>query len=414
MIGMSIWAAAFVAFWLTIGLPTDPLYAFVWIWAAIIAWRCDQPWRSHLGVVRDWSPVVLLLIVYNMSRGFADNGATPHSLELVAADRAMFGGLTGGLVPTVWLQQHLYDPDAVHWWDVLISWVYFSHFVTALAVAVVLWLRDRARWAAFLRRFIVLCALGLTTYFLYPAAPPWWAAKNGLLDPVTRISTRGWREIGMHGAGNMLNAGQLASNQVAAMPSLHAAWSLFVVVFFLPSVRRRWWPLLLAYPLAMVFTLVYSGEHFVIDMMAGWLYVGVTYLVVGVAEQWWAALRSAAAVARAGPGGTARGPSPGGELGGEPPGLVHVPVMTNGAKPAGRVGVDRGEPEPALQRPLHHPYALDPGVRDDDQLAGEPAVQGGEDAVGQRGAEDRLAHRGQPSGPARRPAERQRGDVDPG
>ena len=62
----------------------------------------------------------------------------------------------------------------------------------------------------------------------------------------------------MHGAGNLLNAGQIASNPVAAMPSLHTAWALFVVLFFLRSTRRRWWPLLLAYPLAMTFTLVYA------------------------------------------------------------------------------------------------------------------------------------------------------------
>jgi hypothetical protein len=401
---MTIWAVAFTVFWVTVGLPTDPLYAFAWIWAATIAWRPDRPWRAHLGFARDWSPVALLLVAYNISRGFADNGARPHALELVAADRGIFGGLTGG-VPTVWLQRHLYDPDAIHWWDVLVSWVYFSHFVTAFAVAVVLWLRNRARWAAYLRRFIVLCAIGLATYFAYPAAPPWWASKYGLIEPVTRISTRGWREIGLHGAGNLLNAGQVASNQVAAMPSLHAAWSLFVVLYFFPVVRRRWWPLLLAYPLAMTFTLVYSAEHYVIDMMAGWVAVGLTYLLVGVAERWWAAMRSADRAGRAGAGG---------QLGGERPGLVHVPVVGDGMQPAGRVGVNGGQPQPPLERPLHHPHTLDAGERDDHQLPGERTVDAGKDAVGEARREDGLAHRGQPPGPGRRSGQRKGGDVHPG
>ncbi|WP_245736707.1 phosphatase PAP2 family protein [Micromonospora pattaloongensis] len=284
---MSVWGVAFVAGWFGIGLPTDPLYAFVWLWTATVAWNSHRPWRTHLRFARDWLPVVLLLAAYNLSRGFADNGATPHVLELVAADRWMFGWLLGGDVPTVWLQERLYDPEAVRWWDVLASWVYFSHFVVALAAAVVLWLRNRDRWAAFMRRWAFLCATGLVTYFLYPAAPPWWAAKYGLLEEVARISTRGWRAFGMHGAGNLLNAGQIASNPVAAMPSLHTAFALFVVVFFLGSVRRRWWPLLLAYPLAMTFTLVYAGEHYVIDVLVGWAYVGMTFLVVGLAERWW-------------------------------------------------------------------------------------------------------------------------------
>lgn len=300
VVAMTLWGVAFVAGWLGIGLPTDPAYAFLWIWAATIAWNSSRPWRSHLRFARDWVPVVLLLAVYNLSRGFADNGATPHAYELIVADRVMFGWATGGEVPTVWLQQHLYRPE-VHWWDVLVSWVYFSHFVVALAAAAVLWLRDRGRWAAFMRRWGFLCATGLVTYFLYPAAPPWWAAQNGLLEEVARISTRGWKAFGMHGAGNLLNAGQIASNPVAAMPSLHTAFALFVVLFFLRQTRRRWWPLLLSYPLAMTFTLVYSGEHYVIDVLVGWAYVGMTFLAVGLAERWWAARRARRAAAERGP-----------------------------------------------------------------------------------------------------------------
>ncbi|WP_033774903.1 phosphatase PAP2 family protein [Salinispora pacifica] len=291
VIMMSVWAGAFVLGWLVIGLPTDPAYAFVWIWAATIAWNSTRPWRSHLRFARDWLPVVLLLMLYNLSRGFADNGATPHAYELIVADRVMFGWATGGQVPTVWLQQHLYQPE-VRWWDALVSWVYFSHFVVAMAAAAVLWMRDRQRWAAFMRRWAFLCASGLVTYFLYPAAPPWWAAQNGLLEEVARISTRGWQVFGLHGAGNLLNAGQLASNPVAAMPSLHTAFALFVVLFFLRGTRKRWWPLLLAYPLAMTFTLVYSGEHYVIDVLVGWVYVGMAFLAVGLAERWWAARRA--------------------------------------------------------------------------------------------------------------------------
>ena len=292
LLAMSVWAVAFVAGWLLIGLPTDPLYAFVWLWTATIAWHSSRPWRSHLRFARDWLPIVVLLAIYNLSRGFADNGAIPHAMELVVADVWMFGWATGGQVPTVWLQQHFYDPAGIHWWDVVASWVYFSHFVAALAAAVVLWLRDRGRWAAFMRRWGFLCATGLVTYFLYPAAPPWWAAQYGLIEDVARISTRGWKAFGMHGAGNLLNAGQLASNPVAAMPSLHTAFALFVVVFFLARVRRRWWPLLLSYPLAMTFTLVYAGEHYVIDVLVGWAYVGMTFLVVGLAERWWAARKA--------------------------------------------------------------------------------------------------------------------------
>ncbi|MFG1950100.1 phosphatase PAP2 family protein [Micromonospora sp. NPDC048830] len=292
MRAVGIWTAAFGAGWFLIGLPTDPLYAFFWLWALTIAWRSHLPWRRHLAFARDWVPVVVLLAVYNFSRGFADNGTVPHVQELIDADLAMWGWATGGQVPTVWLQSHLYDPDSIRWYDVLASWVYFSHFVASLGAAVYLWLRSRPRWAKFMRRWFALSAAGLATYFIYPAAPPWWAAEYGYLtEEVARISTRGWHAFGMHGAGNLVNLGQYAANPIAAIPSLHTAFALFVVLFFLPTTRRRFWPLLLAYPLAMTFTLVYAGEHYIIDVLIGWAYVVVIFLLVGAGERWWSARR---------------------------------------------------------------------------------------------------------------------------
>jgi hypothetical protein len=295
MAGMSIWLAAFLVGLFAIGLPTDPVYAFCWLWAATIAWNSDRPWRSHLRFARDWAMVVVLLVIYNASRGLADNREFPHFHEMINVDAWMFGWATGGEIPTVWLQQQLYRPYHIQWYDALVSLVYFSHFVTTLTVAVVLWLRSRPAWVRFVRRWFTLTALGLATYFLYPAAPPWMAGGLGFLpgdETVARISTRGWEVIGLHGAGNLLNAAQLDSaNLVAAMPSLHSAYALLVVAFFLPMVRRRWWPLLLAYPLAMTFTLVYSGEHYVIDVLVGWGYVVITLVGVGLAERGWAACR---------------------------------------------------------------------------------------------------------------------------
>ena len=283
-VGMVIWAVLFAIGTYFIGVPTsDPLIAFGWLWLATIAWRSDLPWKQHLLFLRDWMPIALLLVVYNVSRGYADRLFAPHVTELIDADKAMFGGH----VPTVWLQQHLYHPGQVQWWEVAVSLVYVSHFLTVPTVAVILWLRSRPQWARYMRRWFTLSLAGLITYFLYPAAPPWWAALHGYLsDPVERISTAGWNAVGLHSAGNTLNALQVeASNPVAAMPSLHTAYAMMAVAFFLPVVRRRWWPLLLAYPLAMTFTLVYSGEHYVIDVLVGWLYVGATFLLVGLAER---------------------------------------------------------------------------------------------------------------------------------
>jgi hypothetical protein len=293
---VTAYAIAFTLYWVFLGLPTDPMVAVLWLWLATIAWNSHQPWRHHLQFARDWAPIVVLLIIYDFSRGFADELSKPHVTEMIVADKFLFGEL-----PTLWLQERFYDPYAVHWYDALASWIYFSHFVASLAIAVVLWLRRRELWAAFMRRWFALIAAGLATYFLYPAAPPWWASQYGYIsEEVVRMSNRGWQAIGLNTAGKLLDAGQAMSNPVAAMPSLHSGFAMFVVAFFFLRVRRRWIPLLAAYPLAMAVTLAYTGEHYIVDAFVGWAYVGLVFLGVGWGEKAWQARKERLAAAQAG------------------------------------------------------------------------------------------------------------------
>ena len=64
------------------------------------------------------------------------------------------------------------------------------------------------------------------------------------------------------------------------MPSLHAAYALLIGLFFWPLVGPRWRVALMAYAVAMGFALVYTGEHYVSDVLAGWLYAGVAFAAV--------------------------------------------------------------------------------------------------------------------------------------
>jgi membrane-associated phospholipid phosphatase len=72
-------------------------------------------------------------------------------------------------------------------------------------------------------------------------------------------------------------------NLVAAVPSLHSAFTMLVALFLWPRVRRPLRPLLLLYPLAMGLTLMATGEHYFFDVLLGWMYAGG---VMG-AWAWW-------------------------------------------------------------------------------------------------------------------------------
>src|SRR3954467_15854459 len=107
ILAMAMWAVLFVAASVPIGIPTDPAYAFVWLWALAIAWNSDRPWREHLRFGRDWWRARDLLVAYTLSRGYADDGAVPHVHELVSFELHLSGWDTGGHLIAHWLRREL-------------------------------------------------------------------------------------------------------------------------------------------------------------------------------------------------------------------------------------------------------------------------------------------------------------------
>ena len=106
---------------------------------------------------------------------------------------------------------------------------------------------------------------------LYPAVPPWLASQNASIPPTAKIIDEMWTHIRLANGASVFSATGHFADPVAAMPSLHAAYPMLLMLFFWKSAGRCRW-LLALYPLAMAFTLVYTGEHFVIDIIFGWLY----------------------------------------------------------------------------------------------------------------------------------------------
>jgi uncharacterized membrane protein len=127
----------------------------------------------------------------------------------------------------------------------------------------------------------VIAIMGFTTYALFPAAPPWMASELGELAPTTRLIGIIWSHIPIGNFNSLFEKGEAYSNQVAAVPSLHGAYTLLVALILWPIVTR-WWgrALLAAYPLAMAFALVYTAEHYFVDILLGWIYTLVAYWAV--------------------------------------------------------------------------------------------------------------------------------------
>lgn len=335
-IAVTGWAAVVVYRTATDGLAFNRELLLLYIATGLIAAGIGRG-RRVFAVVRDWLPFGLVLVLYDLSRGAADALGAPTLWQLQPkVDR----WLVFGTVPTVWLQEHIKMAQPP-WWEVITSSIYMSFFVLPYVVAGALWLHSRSEWAAFVRRFVAVSFAALVVYVVLPAAPPWAAASctaadvsggpanppcmfrgaarvpgGGLLGSmhmsqpgahqfVERISTRGWGTLHLQSAGALLDSGQASVNLVAAIPSLHAAVTAMISMFLWRRVRRGWRPLLVAYPLAMAFVLVYSAEHFVVDILLGWGLAAAVSAAMSLVDSWWSYRRASksAAVALVEPAG---------------------------------------------------------------------------------------------------------------
>jgi hypothetical protein len=304
-VAIAIWFVVVAYRIATTGMAFDRELLLLYICTGLIAASIGR--RRVLYVIRDWLPFALVLVLYDLSRGAADLVGTPTLWQIqIDVERWLFFGT----VPTVWLQEHLKHGQPP-WWEVVISTTYMSFFILPYVVAGALWLRNREEWKAFVRLFVALSFTGLVIYVLMPSAPPWAAARcraddiaggpsehpcmfrhpksvpdGGILGAmqtsrpdasavVERISTRGWAKLNLDTARALIDEGQASVNLVAAIPSLHAALSAGIAMFLWRRVHRGWRPLLVAYPLVMAFGLVYSAEHYVIDIMLGWAMAAV-------------------------------------------------------------------------------------------------------------------------------------------
>lgn len=229
---------------------------------------------------RLWAGYVLAFLLFAHLRSLGDETGVPVRFDYVADfERSLFAGQS----PTVWLQEHLYVPGEIGALEIAGIAVYFSYFFVPHLVALWLWLRRRDLFGRYATALLGTAYLGLALSFAVPTAPPWLAGQSGHLPFVSRIVedvatgvdpsaySRGYEVVGV--------------NPVAAMPSLHMAMTVIVLL----AAWRAGFSLRLAglaYGAAMAFALVYTGEHYVVDVAAGSVVAALAWGVAGAAQPW--------------------------------------------------------------------------------------------------------------------------------
>lgn len=206
----------------------------------------------------------ILYVAYSASRLLASNDFSPargRALDILGFEKDFRFAIEG------WLNDLFVRVD---WLGIFGSyWYATTHYLVTIITLLWLYRRSATEYVT-ARRALVLATLGgLVFYLLAPTAPP--RLVDGLyVDVLSQHANAGWwgaDASAPRGFGSW-------TNELAAFPSLHAGWALWVaIVLIRAGVPHIWRVLGLAYALTMAIVIVGTGNHWVLDAVVGWMLV---------------------------------------------------------------------------------------------------------------------------------------------
>jgi membrane-associated phospholipid phosphatase len=152
--------------------------------------------------------------------------------------------------------------------------VHAAHFFVFLVFGMWVWLVRREHFHKFTVSMLALMYLGLVAFLVFPTVPPWMASLGyRAIPPLVKI-----RSVVYDSSLPVIQAG-LDTNPIAAMPSLHAAFAMLCCLIGLHLFKKRAWPLVV-YTGLVAFAIIYLGEHYLVDVLAGWVLSAIIYWIV--------------------------------------------------------------------------------------------------------------------------------------
>ncbi|HZQ29134.1 MAG TPA: phosphatase PAP2 family protein [Acidimicrobiales bacterium] len=188
-----------------------------------------------------------------------------HNARRVIRVERVFGIYHEHQIQHVFLGHRLF----LQFWDVFYG---TAHFVVTAGALIFMFRAMKGRYPLWRNTLACTTALALVGFALYPLMPPRLLPTHyGFVDTL-----RVYGGLWSFDSGAM----QKISNQYAAMPSLHFAWSSWCAFVLYPA-TRRWWTkaLVVAYPFITLFAIVVTANHYVLDAVGGAVVLGLGYLL---------------------------------------------------------------------------------------------------------------------------------------
>jgi membrane-associated phospholipid phosphatase len=233
--------------------------------------------RWRFGWIAELAAVIVIYRIYDWGRDQAAGGvhaAFENAKDIVAAERFL------GLYWEKPFQQAFLSADwFIAFWNIFYGTV---HFVLPVVTLVLLYRKLPLRYVRWRNTLVLMWAIAVLTFFVYPLMPPRLMPKSyGFVDTAAEYFNFGPQvkvEVGTTGQPTQKTLDQYG-NPFAAMPSFHVGWSTWCVLALWPLVRRRWLrALLIAYPLAILFCITVTGNHWFLDAVGGWIVLALGWL----------------------------------------------------------------------------------------------------------------------------------------
>jgi hypothetical protein len=202
--------------------------------------------------------------------------AFDNALHVIDLERAI------GLYHEEWIQARFLDWDPfIVFWNVFYG---TFHFAVTIFAMVFLFLRFPQRYMFMRSALAATTMAALIGFAFFPLMPP------RLLSACEPQSSYGACSPDHDYVDTLVEPGGLwsfetdtmesISNQYAAMPSLHIAWSTWCAIGLFPVLRRRWARLAIAtYPFITLFAIIVTANHYWIDAIGGLAALGFGLLM---------------------------------------------------------------------------------------------------------------------------------------
>lgn len=247
------------------------------LWVVLVA---IKPSRKLALALTPW---LIFACSYDAMRLYPNYEVNPIDVRgIYDAEKSLFGITTAGgtLIPGEWFNLHHHA-----FLDFMAGIFYLCWVPVPMAFALFLYFKGKHEWyLRFSLAFLFVNLVGFIGYYIYPAAPPWYAINYGF-EPI--LNTPG-NVAGLLRFDNLLGVPVFQSiygnnsNVFAAVPSLHAAYMLVTTIYAVASKQRKWLIAMFAFICVGIWwTAVYSTHHYIIDVVLG---IATTFVALMILE----------------------------------------------------------------------------------------------------------------------------------